>query len=167
MMALKRWLVWSVSFAALALLAACAVPGWEKPGAQRADVLARLGAPTARYALPNGGERLQYSEMPAGVAVHNLDFDAQGRLYSVSQPLTPASLEQIRVDVWTANDVRLLLGNPMLVEHVAMFTGDIWTYRFLDMNSPRLVHVHIDPMGVVRRILYTDEVSGRDNQRDD
>jgi hypothetical protein len=44
-----------------------------------------------------------------------------------------------------------------LVEKVARFDGDIWTYRFLEISRRRMLHVHIDPTGVVRRVMTTDE----------
>ena len=47
------------------VLTGCAFPAQEKPGALRADVVARLGPPTATYPLPTG-ERLLYSQLPAG-----------------------------------------------------------------------------------------------------
>jgi hypothetical protein len=138
-------------------LAGCAgVPQWEQPGALRADVLTRLGPPTAVHALAQG-ERMQYSQQPAGTQVYNLDFDAAGRLLRVEQALDPAVFGQIGVDRWTRADVLRLLGKPGLVEHVARFDGDIWTYRFEEAGLRRQLHVHLDPGGVVRRILSTDE----------
>ena len=44
------------------------------------------------------------------------------------------------------------------MERVVSFQGDVWTYRFLEANSPRQVHLHIDPEGVVRRLMFTDEL---------
>ena len=41
-------------------LVACALPAREQPGALRAEVVARLGPPTATIALPSG-ERLLLS----------------------------------------------------------------------------------------------------------
>jgi hypothetical protein len=148
-----RWLSW---LAAL-LLAGCAgVPQWEKPGALRADVVKRLGRPTAIHALPSG-ERLQYSQQPAGTQVHNLDFDAAGRLLSVDQALEPEKFGRIVLDQWTARDVERLLGKPALIEHVARFKGGIWTYRYQDVSGYRRLHVHLDPAGVVRQLLTTEE----------
>jgi hypothetical protein len=148
--------------AALAVLAGCASPAFEPAGTPLNAVLAKLGAPTGRYPLPEGGERLQYSELPAGSAVWNLDFDAEGRLRSTDQALRYADFNSIVVDVWTAADVTRLMGKPTKVERVASFDGPVWSYRFSDLNNMRLIHVHLDPGGVVRRIQYTDEVTGRD-----
>ena len=48
-------------------------------------------------------------------------------------------------------------GPPALVERVALFDGDIWTYRFLENGWSRQAHIHLDPAGVVRRVMFTDE----------
>lgn len=151
---------------AAAQLTGCAIPAREKPGAVRAEVLVRLGAPNATIALPAGGQRLLYSELPAGVAAYNLDFDATGLLVRNEQVLTSSRFEQIPIDGWTIADLQSTFGTPVRVERVARFEGDIWTYRFLQMSDPRLAHVHVDPQGVVRRVTFTDEIPLFDNTWD-
>ena len=156
----------SVVFVALALqLTGCAFPAKEAPGAQQAEVLARLGSPTAIFALPDGQQRLLYSELPAGFAAYNLDFDAAGRLERNEQVLTQTRFETIPVGVWTLADVQRTFGPPLLVERVARFDGDIWTYRFRQNSDPRLAHVHLDRQGIVRMVMFTDEMPSFDNTR--
>lgn len=144
-------LVWGV------LLSACASPDREKPGAHRADVLARLGAPHGTTALEGHRQRLLYSTLPAGRQVFHLDFDAAGRLERVEQVLTFARFSGIALNQWTRADVERTFGLPMLVERVARFDGDVWTYRFMDDYEPRLAHIHIDRAGTVRQLLFTDD----------
>ncbi|KRD22126.1 hypothetical protein ASE39_07050 [Acidovorax sp. Root267] len=146
-------------------LAGCALPAREEPGALRAEVVARLGPPTATVPL-SSGERLLYSELPAGFAAYTLDFDASGRLVRNEQVLTQTRFENIPVGVWTAADVQRTFGPPLRVERVARFEGDIWTYRFRQNSDPRLAHVHLDPQGVVRLVMFTDELPNFDNTRD-
>lgn len=146
---------------ALLLLAACASPDWEKPGALHADVLARLGAPHSTQSLPDGGQRLLYSSLPAGYQVFHLDFDASGRLVRSTQVLTQQRFESIPVDQWSARDVEATFGPPIRLEQVARFDGDIWTYHFIDdLGTRRFAYVHIDRAGVVRRVMFADEFSG-------
>jgi hypothetical protein len=148
------------------LLAACASPAFEKPGASRADVVARVGAPTRTAPLEGGGERLLYSAQPAGRTVYHLDFDANARLVRVDQVLTLARLQAIPVNHWSVVDVQREFGPPAIVERVATFDGDVWTYRFLDdFNNPRFAHIHIDRSGVVRQLLFTDELPRGDDAR--
>lgn len=146
-------------------LAGCALPAREKPGALRAEVLARLGPPSAVFPLTSG-ERLLYSELPAGFEAHALDFDASGRLVHNEQVLTQTRFERIPQGVWTVADVQRNFGAPLRVERVARFDGDIWTYRFRQNSDLRLAHVHLDRQGVVQQVLFTDELPNLDSARD-
>lgn len=150
-----------------ALLAGCAVPERLAPGTPRAQVLGELGTPTSTMALPGGGERLLYSRQPAGQQVYHVNLDAHQRVVDVAQVLTLAQFQALRLGQDTREDVRQRFGPPALVEHVARFDGDIWTYRMLDMGEPRQAHVHIDPAGVVRQVLFTDERLGEPDSRAD
>ena len=152
----------ALGLAAAGLLAGCASPARLPAGSTPASTVAAMGQPTGQYALPDGGQRLQYSEAPAGQHVWNADFDAGGRLVRVDDGLRYGNFETLMMGRSTRDDVLRLLGRPGRVEYVYSFTGDIWTYRFNDMNNPRLVSIHIDPAGVVQRIVYTDEFNARD-----
>lgn len=144
-------------------LAACmGIPERIEPGTPRAQIEERLGRPTAEYPLADG-RRLQYSRQPGGQQVYNLDLDSSGRLRRLEQVMDINWLQRnIALDRWTRADVLQNLGRPALVERVVSFRGDVWTYRFLEMNSPRQVHLHIDPEGVVRRLMFTDELVRED-----
>lgn len=156
-----RWAVWGM---AGLWLTGCAVAEWQKIGSSRAQVLQDMGRPTLTQALPDGGERLLYSLQPAGQQVYHLDFDARQRLTRVQQVLTMAQFFALRNDVDTQDTVLQQFGPPALVERVASFTGDIWTYRLQDNGAARQAHVHIDPTGVVRRVMFTDEVFNDDER---
>jgi hypothetical protein len=138
------------------------IPERIEPGTPRAQIEERLGAPTGEYALPDG-RRLQYSRQPGGQQVYNLDLDASGRLQRLEQVMDINWLQRnIALDRWTRADVLQNLGRPALIERVASFRGDVWTYRFLEANSPRQAHLHIDPEGVVRKLMFTDEATRDD-----
>ena len=138
-------------------LAGCAVPEWQQPGTPLADIERAMGRPTLTEALPGGGQRWLYSRQPAGQQVYQMDFDAGQRLVRVAQVLTLERFQALRQGVDRADDVRRMFGPPALLEKVARFHGDIWTYRILDNGNPRQAHVHIDPSGVVRLVMFTDE----------
>lgn len=150
---MRAWLC-----AALALcLAACASPAFEQPGASRTAVLDKLGPPAVRIALPDGGERLLYTTQPAGRQVYHMDFDAAGRLVRTEQVLTFTRLAGLPAGT-SRDEVHRTFGPPMLVEHVASFDGDIWTYRFRDdLGTRRQGHVHITPQGRVAKVMFTDD----------
>ncbi|HQQ71234.1 MAG TPA: hypothetical protein PLL92_13100 [Alicycliphilus sp.] len=138
-------------------LAGCAVPEWQPAGTPLTEVERTMGRPTLVEPLPGGGQRLLYSRQPAGQQVYHMDFDAQQRLLRVTQVLTLANFQNLRNGVDTRASVQRMFGPPALVERVARFDGDILTYRILDNGEPRQAHVHVDPAGVVRRVMFTDE----------
>lgn len=144
--------------ATCAVVLGCASPQGQKPGTSLGAVEQALGRPTLVVPLAGGGKRLLYSRQPAGQQVYRLDFDAAHRLVSVDQVLTEAHFYALRRDVDTRDTVLASFGPPALVEHVASFDGDVWTYRLQENSIDRLAHVHIDPAGVVRRLMFTDEI---------
>ena len=152
----------ALGLVAAAALAGCASPSRLPANSTPATAVAALGQPTGQYPLAGGGQRLQYSLAPAGREVWNADFDAGGKLLGVDQALRYGNFERLVMGQSTTADVLLMLGRPGLIERVYSFRGDIWTYRFNDVNNARLVHIHIDPAGVVQRIVYTDEFTARD-----
>jgi hypothetical protein len=150
----------AIGLGLVVLLAGCSLMPERVPlGATRAEIESRLGQPTGVYALADGtqGTRLQYSRQPAGQQVYNLDLGADGRLRQLEQVMDAGWLQRIEVDRWTRETALVNLGRPALVERVASWDGDIWTYRFQEVTGSRQVHLHLDGAGVVRRLMFTDE----------
>ena len=147
--------------AGLGLIAGCAnEPTRVQPGATAAETLQRLGAPTGRYPLTGGGERLQYSRMPAGFEVTDIDVDASGKVVSVTQVLSEARFGyDIKVNQWRQNDVMAFYGRPYEIDRVSSFDGVVWTWRYKAVNERRLLYIYIDPAGVVRRYHTGDDLS--------
>jgi hypothetical protein len=139
-------------------LGGCA--GWAGPrfpqsqplGSSRADMLARLGRP-ASYPLPQG-ERLQYSFCRP--ATRSTTWTWTPAAAGARRPaLTRARIDaDLQLDQSRAEDIRRLYGEPVRLDRVARFDGDVWVYRFLDMNEPFYAFLHLDPQGVVRRVVY-------------
>ncbi|MDO9436459.1 hypothetical protein [Hydrogenophaga sp.] len=155
---LRRLTIWSLLSATLALASCSSMPERVAPGTARADIETRLGRPSAVHTLPNSGTRLQYSGQPGGQWVYNLDLGPDGRLLRTEQAMDIDWLQKnIQIGRWTRDDVSLNLGKPAQIERVARFDGAIWTYRFKQMDLPRQAHVHLDPAGVVRQLMFTDE----------
>ncbi|MCR6479160.1 hypothetical protein NU688_23590 [Variovorax sp. ZS18.2.2] len=144
----------------LATVAGCAnEPTRIQPGTTAADTLQRLGAPTGRYPLNNGGERLQYSRMPAGFEVTDIDVDASGKVVSVTQVLSEARFGyDIKVNEWRQNDVMAFYGRPYQTDRVSSFDGVVWTWRYKAVNERRMLYIYIDPTGVVRRYHTGDDL---------
>jgi hypothetical protein len=149
--------------AAVLGLAGCAgEPTRIAPGTSKTDALRQLGAPTAIYPLPGGGERLQYSRAPAGFEVNNVDLDAGGQVISVRQELDERLFDrtvQPGVGVWREADLLRTYGRPFEITRVSSFDGVIWTWRYKMMNTPRLLYVYVDPAGVVQRYHTGDDLT--------
>ena len=150
---LAAWLV-----AAAAWLAACAMPEKIAPGTPAAQVAESLGRPTARYPLPDGGERWQYTRQPAGQQVYNVDLDRQGQVTQVEQALGEGLFAQrIQPGQWTRDDVLREYGPPARTMGVHNFDGVIWVWRYADGPVWRLLYIDIDRSGVVRHYSVGDE----------
>ena len=94
---------------------------------------------------------------PAGQQVYHMVFDAQQQLLRVEQVLQEAYFQRLRIGQDRREDVYHYFGKPALVEHVANFKGDIWTYRIRENSIDRQAHVFIDPQGIVQRVMFLDE----------
>lgn len=122
------------------------------PGTPRADVLAKMGRPTAVVPLPNNGERLQYSLQPYGRYAYMVDLDSSGKVVRAGQVLTEANFQLIQPGTWTRADVEREFGPPAWVDRVASFAGIVMTYRWRDTaNADMFYYIYVDSDNVVRR----------------
>lgn len=121
----------SSALSALLLATACAGygPGDLKAGQTEADVRARMGEPTDRVTLPNGGSRLEYARGPMGAHTYRIELDASGRVQGVSQILTEANFATVRRNESKA-EVRDQLGRPAEQRTGWRGVGEVWSYRY-------------------------------------
>ena len=159
------WWRWALAAVCAATLSACAVPEWQKPGTPAQQVTQDMGAPHVCVQLPDGGVRWIYSRQPAGQQVYHMVFDAQQRLQYVEQVLKEAHFYALKPGVDNRESVFNYFGKPALVEHVANFKGDIWTYRLYENGIDRQAHVFVDPQGVVQRVMLMDEMRNDEDRR--
>ncbi len=112
-------------------LAGCAqfAPGAWAPGTPIAQVRAGFIKPSAEFALPGGGTRLEYPEGSFGRQTYMLDFDAQGRLVSSQQVLTEPNFEAITPGM-SEQDVSFRLGQPAQVFPIGWQNRQVWNYRW-------------------------------------
>jgi hypothetical protein len=112
-------------------LAACAGYGPTNIGAGSTveEVQAQMGAPTGRYAVPQGGTRLEYARGPYGKHTFMIDVDAQGRVTSVQQVLTEANFGAV-VPGMPRDEVLLRLGRPSETRSGGWQGGEVWSYRY-------------------------------------
>ncbi len=120
-------------FAAAALSACTAYgPSAITPGTPRAEVLLKMGPPTAVHepASPTAARRLEYARGPAGKHTYFLDFGADDRLLRWEQVLSEARFDAIRAGM-TAAEVRAQIGTPALVREIRWQSQQVWSYRFV------------------------------------
>ncbi|MED5618383.1 hypothetical protein [Ideonella sp. BN130291] len=115
----------------LAALAACApyAPSHLSAGASMADVTRELGSPTGRYALPDGGTRLEFARGPYGRHTYMVDLDAQGRVLQWQQVLTEANFNQVRAGE-SGEELLRQLGRPSERRSGDWQGGQVWSYRY-------------------------------------
>jgi hypothetical protein len=138
----------SVAVAAC-LLAGCAVSS-VKPGMTREEVIAGYGRPTGIVPISTG-TRLQYSRQPRGQSVVMVDLDANGKVVSAKEVLTPAEFAKVEIGKWTRRDIEREFGPPAIVDRVASWPSDIMTYRWRDTVTDMFFFVYLDAANVVQR----------------
>lgn len=111
------------------VLAGCALgTPTVRPGQPEAEVLAAMGAPTGRYALPEGGQRLEYATGPYGHVTWMVDLDVRGRVTGLAQVLQERYFAQVR-DGMSREDLLRLLGRP--ADRAGEWQRrETWSWRF-------------------------------------
>lgn len=137
------------------LLAGCvnmSSPAKLAPGADADAIRAQLGAPTGRYALADGAQRLEYARGPYGRETWMLDVDAQGRLIKAVQVLTESTFATIKAGM-TRDEVLRAIGRPGNVGYVGWQKQTVWNYRYA---SPfcQWFQVGLSQAGVVQDTGY-------------
>jgi hypothetical protein len=156
----------SIAILAIAL-SACAGygPGDLKPGQSEADVHTRMGEPTGRYALPDGGSKLEYARGPMGRQTYMIDVDRSGVVRNWEQVLTEANFNTVHVGEAQA-EVRTLLGRPAGSRVGWRGVGEVWAYRFETPPLCRLFVIWwVDSR--VREASYDSDPLCEDRRRDD
>lgn len=108
-----------------------------------ADVRMAMGAPETVWAEDDGSRILEYPKGPEGARTWIFNIDSTGKLRDYHQALTPENLARVRPGM-QRDDVRRLLGKPRSVVRFDRLQEEVWDYRYLDYQQPRLFNVHID-----------------------
>lgn len=119
-----------VSLSAAGVLVGCASPV-PAPGTPQDSVLRDWGAPTARHALPDGGQRLEYASGPYGRTTWMLDLDAGGTLRQARQVLNEAEFLAVQ-SAPGLDRAELLrrLGTPGEKRGGGRAGGEVWSWRY-------------------------------------
>lgn len=152
-------MAFTVGFGLTALLAACdpqRISELEEGVATEADVRARFGEPEAVYAEENGSRTFEYPRQPAGQVNYMITVGPDGKMSALRQVLKPVNFEKI-VPGWDKSQVRRLLGRPAKTVRYALKNEEVWDWRFVDNQLPKLFSVSFDPDGRVVSSATADD----------
>jgi hypothetical protein len=138
MAAIDRWARGTACvLLATAALAGCGTmtPGGLPPGTPIAEARKSLIGPSAEYPLPGGGTRLEFRQ---GRQTYMLDFDANGRLATSRQVLTPETFATITPGM-TEDEVLARIGRPAFVTPIGWQQQQLWSYRFAGLEGDCVV----------------------------
>ena len=110
----SKWTLTMGTAAVLALTLGCA--GLEPANSLRIgdaeqQVVSLMGAPTGRYVMPDGTQRLEFARGPAGRTTFMVDFDANGRVRVAEQVLNAATFARV-VEGLSGAELQRLIGRP-------------------------------------------------------
>jgi hypothetical protein len=125
-------LLWPTFVLVLALAGCASVnPDGLKPGASADEIKAQMGTPRASYALPGGGQRLEFRGN--GERTYMLDVDAAGKLVSWTQVLNETNFRNI-VAGMTQEQVLMTLGRPDETGAFGRQRTEVWSWHFQNLQ---------------------------------
>ena len=136
---------------AATMLAACAP---LQPPRTETEALQAWGPPTSRYALPGGGQRLEYATGPYGRATWMLDLDGQGQVQGARQVLTDTELMAVQAAMpMPANALLQWIGRPGETRHGGRAGGRVWAWRY-QTNDCLWFLVSVDDAGTAQNAAF-------------
>jgi hypothetical protein len=151
---MKKILMYIPLLAGFLPLAGCTVFSGQPVdvGTPEADLIARLGTPTARYPVASG-HLLEYRRGPWGQQTYMARIGTDGRLQSYEQVLTLQKFGSIRIDHDNKEDVLRTIGAPSETTYFSRVQREVWSYPYKESgvwNS--LMSVYFDNAGIVRKL---------------
>jgi hypothetical protein len=127
------------------------------PGqATAAEVEKAMGVPADRRPGVDGETVLWFPRLPEGRVSYAATIGKDGKLISVEQRLTKASLDKLKPGVSRESDVRDILGPPSRIDWFERTQVNAWTYQAQGIE-PQIMVVEVTKAGVVHAAyMYTD-----------
>ena len=134
--------------ALVAALLGCATPKPDRvqPGQAEPELLAAMGAPTGRYPLVDGTQRLEFAQGPLGVRTWMVDLDAQGKVLRIRQVMDSHYFDQVQ-DGMSRDALLRLLGRPASRQGEWQ-NRETWSWRYANYDC-LWVRVTLDASGKV------------------
>lgn len=141
-------------FSLFALFAGCdpqRIAELEEGVSTEADVRARFGEPAAIHPEDDGSRTLEYPRQPEGQTNYMITIGPDGKMSALRQVLKQADFETILPGLDKA-EVRRRLGRPATTQVFALKNQEVWDWRYLEDQQPRVFSVTFDMEG---RVLST------------
>lgn len=138
--------------AAVLAASGCANIAAVEPGTPLAQVQQQFGAPTHACPLPDGGQRLVWSQQPYGQYAWGTRTTPDGRVGPIEPILTDEYFKRLDQGQWTAERIRCEFGPPAEIEQVGMpsVRQTVWAYRYRqDHVWNSLMHLYMGRDGQV------------------
>ena len=141
-------------FSLFALFAGCdpqRIAELEEGVSTEADVRARFGEPAAIHPEDDGSRTLEDPRQPEGQTNYMITIGPDGKMSALRQVLKQADFETILPGLDKA-EVRRRLGRPATTQVFALKNQEVWDWRYLEDQQPRVFSVTFDMEG---RVLST------------
>ena len=136
--------------AATLTLAGCANMSQTPPGTDINTVIQSFGQPNTVCPLPNGGQRMVWTQQPMGQYAWGTNVAPDGRIDRITPVLTNANFEKLRTGRWTPDQLICEFGRPAFIDEVGMpsVRQVVWNYRYREADSwNSLMYVYMGPHG--------------------
>ncbi|MDY0272605.1 MAG: hypothetical protein RBR37_08830 [Advenella sp.] len=121
----------------LLTLSACSTYRDIPPNSPISQVENQLGTPNYRCTLPDGRQRLVWSQQPQGQYAYGANVNQQGNIDKVQSLLTDSHFRRLNEGHWTQSDVACEFGPPAEIDRVGLGEKNevVWTYRYKQSNA--------------------------------
>ena len=119
------------------------------------DVRRQFGEPAQVIERPDGSKVFSYPRQPEGTTNYEIAIGSDGKMSSLRQLLTPANFAKVQPGM-AQGEVRRMLGRQAkTVVYGTRPDEEIWQWRFVQGQAPRVFEVTFDRD---RRVLATAAV---------
>lgn len=129
----------------------------EEGLATEADVRQQFGEPEVIHDERNGSRTFEYPRQPEGQTNYMITIGADGKMSSLRQVLKADTFAKVTPGL-DRPQVRRLLGRPAKVSSYALKQEEVWDWRYLDGQQPKLFSVTFNRDGRVASSASTDDV---------
>ncbi len=131
-------------------LAGCANMADVPPGTSIGEVYQTFGQPSTVCPLPDGGQRMVWSQQPMGQYAWGTNVSPQGQIDRIYPVLTNENFAKLSAGRWTPDDLLCEFGRPAFVDAVGTpsVRQVVWNYRYRESNAwNSLMYVYLGPNG--------------------